>query len=86
MALAFAIVLSYNLFVSVHSLFLYFYKAFFKPVRQKSMIPACPSLMCCLAGVMPDQLFLRKFVFDACTFCFIFVLRLILWVLESFVV
>ena len=49
------------------------------------MIPACPSLMCVLTGVIPKGLILKNFVFDVCV-CFVlckFVSGLILWFMDN---
>ena len=36
--------------------------------------------------MISDWLFLRKFVFDVCIYCFVFVSSLILWILNNFAV
>ena len=74
MALVFAVMHLYEFFfniASVHSFFIYFFKSGIDKSTEWSTIPACPSRMFCLVGVIPEGLILRKFcVRCLCTFCF----------------
>ena len=74
--LVFAVMHLYNVFyffnASVHFFFLFtFLKSGIDKSTEWSTIPACPSLMCFLTGVIPKGLILRKFcVRCLCMFCF----------------
>ena len=89
MTLVFAIMHLYNIFkffiASVHSFFYTFLKSGIDKSTEWSTIPACPSLMRFLTGVILKGLILRKFVFDVCV-CFVlckFVSELILWFMDN---
>ena len=89
MTLVFAIMHLYNIFkffiASVHSFFYTFLKSYIDKSTEWSMIPACPSLMCFLTGVILKGQILRKFCVDVCV-CFVlckFVSGLILWFMDN---
>ena len=80
MARIFAVMYLYNILkkfiASVHSFFVlfFFFKSGIDESTEWSTIPACPSLVCFLTGVVLKGLILRKFcVRCLCVFCFMWV-------------
>ena len=74
--------------VSVHSFFFFFNIK--SDINKSDESPRYEHILALYAfffnKVVSNRLFLRKFVFDVCVFCFMFGLRLILWILKNFAV